>query len=395
MEDLAKACRNLVKKNLYSLGKAKKEEDLMYEFFALKLSQANEIFLSFRDLWRGFKEIEIQAALKGVPVERRKALRKIDDFIKRNIKALKNAQKRGFQQRKRIYKKNQKELEELKRKTISYFRNQNKVAYDMCSYETMRRREKIPAAGDFFDIDNFMSIWLHFRLKMNDPDYVDFPLRFAVHLPSVWYRKLQKLWKKGCSKEEVIRLLMELLSSPEFLDDLIGRCENIYKKFSQKRIKCPPRCSILREIKRCYEMECYASVSLVAVTQIEGVLWDFGKYLNRKNVRIFKTESGAKKQKYLPYYWDFEKKRYKNFNYTGRPQFSRKKGSNLISARQLLERTRLGEFVHKEMYNYLIDEFYDERNNLAHGDLYIRKESAFSALFCLRSILIGIEKRLK
>ena len=307
------------------------------------------------------------------------------------MRVLKNAEKRGLQQRVRIYKKNQKELKELKKKTTSYFRNQSKVAYDMCSYETMRRREKVQT----LDIDNFMPIWFHFGLKMNDPDYVDFPLRYAVHLPSVWYQKLQKLWKKGYSKEEVIRPLMELLSRPEFLDDLIRRCENIYKKIRQKRIKSPPRCSILGEIKKCYEMECYASVSLLTVTQIEGVLWDLGKYLNRKNIRIFKTERGIKKRKYLPYYWDFEKKRYKNLNYTGCPQFCRKKGANLISARQLLERTRLGEFVHKEMYNYLIDEFYDERNNLAHGDLYIRKESAFSALLCMRSILIGIEQLLK
>jgi hypothetical protein len=126
---------------------------------------------------------------------------------------------------------------------------------------------------------------------------------------------------------------------------------------------------------------------------VEGILWDFAAYLNRRNICIYKTVPGGKKPRHLPYPWDTKTKQYSQKRLaTGRPDYDHNPKHKLMSARHMLDKTRLGEYFHKELFDYLIGDFYDERNDLAHGLPCASRETAARAVLCLGAVLTTISR---
>lgn len=84
--------------------------------------------------------------------------------------------------------------------------------------------------------------------------------------------------------------------------------------------------------------------------------------------------------------WDKKKKAYKKIKRTGYPECET---NYLKSARQLLQETRIVEFLPKEIGSYLINEFFDERNQIVHGDLELlmEKTTAICALLILYALM--------
>jgi hypothetical protein len=148
-----------------------------------------------------------------------------------------------------------------------------------------------------------------------------------------------------------------------------------------------------KEIADTYESGHYIAATLLATTQTEGVLWDFAHYLNRHSIRVFKQGRLASIR--WPYPWDRQQKKYTKLNpKTNRPTYNNKE--RLISAGGLLEKTRVGSFISPQLVSYLLDDFIQDRNPLAHGTLEDRdyKPSAIAAINCLMACLYEIAKYL-
>ena len=146
----------------------------------------------------------------------------------------------------------------------------------------------------------------------------------------------------------------------------------------------------IQEIEKCYRQKCFLAVALVGITQAEGVIWDFASYLNGRNIRVFRR-SGKDGRIYHPYPWDRTLSRYRRLNH---PRWD--SSVKLTSARAVLEQTRVGNIISPELYSYFVDEFYDDRNNLAHGRIGARniEADAIAAILAFHACLHEVARYL-
>jgi hypothetical protein len=304
---------------------------------------------------------------------------KIKRYLNRNIRLYNKCNKKCLRQRSRVYQENVEKLKEIYSDFCIRFNNLNNLAFEKCSLEAFRRRMGDTGFFISFDYEILMN---YYYIDFYDPDLVDFPLRFLVHLPLNFYKDLQNKWKETKNKDEIIKIIDCFYLKSDLFEIIKSRCKDLENIISSFRL------DVIKELKICFEKEYYTSATLLSVTQTEGILWDFAKYLNRKNIRIFKIKGSKIKQRYYPYEWDYDNKKYKNLKASGYPEYSKRE---ILSARMLLEKTRLGEYFYSQVYNYLIDEFYDERCDLAHGNLLSDRNTALKAILCLYSVLLSIK----
>jgi hypothetical protein len=355
---------------------------MLQQFLALTLDQPDEVVSGFRTLWRGFGEQDLAAAAKELRADRQRYMSRVDGVILATRAALRIACRKSLDHKAILLRANLAELLRIRDLVRSRFKNAGACAYLKCSHETAMRRRKLldpdMRAGDY--------LFLEMRLPRLDPAYVEFPLRFAVHLPAGWYRELYERWRTGASKDDVIRPLMPRLFDHKSLAGVVAACRGFDQRMARIESRGSSREAVAEELQPCIAAGSYTAATLLAVTQVEGILWDFATYLNRQNIRVFKTEHGGKKLKYLPYPWDHGRHRYSLLSVqTRRPRHDPK--FRLNSARQMLERTRLGEYFNEELYDYLIDDFYDERNDLVHRVPRASEETAARAILCLRAVM--------
>ena len=88
--------------------------------------------------------------------------------------------------------------------------------------------------------------------------------------------------------------------------------------------------------------------------------------------------------------WNKNDEKYKTIKSTGCPSYDM---DILTSARQLLELTRLRDILPYPILSYIIDDFYDERNSMMHGNIKFitKKETASYSLLLLYSFLHSIK----
>ena len=141
------------------------------------------------------------------------------------------------------------------------------------------------------------------------------------------------------------------------------------------------------------------STGLIAVTQCEGIVWSYSHFLTAKGIRICKTVKDGRKTKYSPYLWDLTQGNYKDLRSSGRPRHQlvrpgrRNAGRPVTvnSARGLIEDTALHVVFPVELWDYLLNGFFDERNSLAHGKLLVTKRMAVQSLLCLYELIHSID----
>jgi hypothetical protein len=113
------------------------------------------------------------------------------------------------------------------------------------------------------------------------------------------------------------------------------------------------------------------------------------------NIRIYRPVRDSSGLRKYPYKWDQTSKKYR-YKYDHGKRHIEYDERQLQSARALLSRTRLINYFQPQVYSYLIDEFYDDRCFLVHGDISGRnfKADALGAMWCLYAVMDQIRKRL-
>lgn len=382
---LALACREIVSKAKYEFEKHPLDKRLWVAFRKGHRARPKKILLSYRQLWRGYSEDEIKPISRTIWRDKTTFQNALDKALRRNSVLLRRANKAGYRARIKAYDENEVKLQEIKKIIENAFtQDPELLARRKLIHRTHYRRGH--TLGIITTPDDYLRIL--FFIQRHNPDLIEFPLRFMGYLPCTTYDALGRKWLKGCTRDEMMLALIgiEGNSIPDICNRLFAADEILAEQLGCRRSVA------FKEIADTYEAGHYIAATLLATTQTEGVLWDFARYLNRRNIRVFK-------QGHLPsirwsYPWDRKKNKYTKVNpKTKRPMY---KKDRLISSGGLLEKTRIGSFISPELISYLVDDFIQDRNPLAHGTLEDRdyKPSAIAAINCLMACLYEIAKYL-
>jgi len=347
-------------------------------YFLLPTDAHNEKISKFKEVVLGFSSGDVQNEKKYLTKDKKLYLRKIDEKINENEKLKKKSKKEGLKKEEE-YKNNIENLKWIRKNEVEVvFLDPEIAARLRCRYKVEKER------GHVFDLSPVREIefdYLHINPKLwaYDASVIDFPLRFLGNITIDVYEGMRLDWKEGTSKEELIESIE--IQDEEFFDKYLRRVFKVnLDKINKERL------DLLEEIKYCYLNEKYASTTVLTLTQIEGILWDLADYLNKRRRFIYKKKKKAKLH-YYPYLWDEKTNKYKKVKKTGYPEYEI--NNYLTSARDLLEKTRVREFLPKLLVSYFINEFFDERNQIMYGrlELLTEKTTATSALLALFALL--------
>jgi hypothetical protein len=382
---LADAAFAFIRENDYEFSQHDIDRLARERFLARRDRTSRKMLEEFLLLWRGYTNEDILRAKAALPEDRVRWLESVEGAIAKNSLLLKRAVDKGRGNRVREIKANGKELEQLKRRIVeAEDEDQNRLACQKAMFEVLYRRNAVvrmiyASPRDYLGIESF--------LEEKDPMVVSFPLRFmAQFMIAGEYLKLRKEWTHGSPREEVLLDLEDGDSSEG------SGMEDALLELNQKILLHlhVDRSIPIREIEVCYRQKCFLAAALVGITQAEGVIWDFASYLNGHNIRVFKR-SGPAGRILHPYPWDRFQCRYKRSSY---PRWD--PSVRLISARNVLENTRVGSIISPELYSYFNDEFYDDRNTLTHGRIYARnlKLDAIAAILAFYACLHEVDRYL-
>lgn len=164
-------------------------------------------------------------------------------------------------------------------------------------------------------------------------EWVNFPLKWYFYLDSI--SELREVFFKYCRQGN-----MEFYFD-EKIDGLIASIESLIKnKFTHKYLQ--DRYQIIEEILLNYNDGRYASSLVLALTTIEGLIWDFASIVNTRSKTIFDSSGDM-------------------INYKTKISFS----SNKV--KELIRNTDVKKYILDEFIIYFCEELYEERNPIVHG----------------------------
>lgn len=384
-QKLSDVAKNLIIKNPSIFSKSIQGTYYYDEFLQIPKNDYETIIIKFLDVVRGFSDSDIQKEKNDIAQDNKIYLKAIDKSIKTNNKLHKSALKQGLTYKPLKYSENIEKLKLLRETVEAAYIDANKCARLKCEFKVgiLRRTNHIILSMKK-EIEYDYLCLNHFLYKYN-AQYVTFPLKHMQWLVVGKYRRLFEEWEKKQDKDDIVRQFEYAIQKGEFFESMFVLFNNNVPKISKERLP------LLKEIKFLYQNDRFASCTLLTVTQLEGMLWDLGSYLTKKRKFVYKIDRSRAKIKYRPYEWNQSTGSYKNIKSTKYPDYNH---NSLISARDLLKRTRLREFIPEPVLSYIIDDFYDERNELVHGNLRLlgKKETASYALLLLYSLLKCLEK---
>jgi len=383
---LALACHEIISRAKYEFEKHPLDRRMWAAFRQGHRARPEKILFAYRQLWRGYSEGEVKPISLTILKDKAAFHYALAKTIQRNSALLRRANKTGNRARIKAYNENEVKLHEIKKKIeYAYAQSPKVLARRKLIHRTHYRR------GHTLGIITTPDDYLHvlFLIQRHNPDLIEFPLRFMGYLPCTTYDELGRKWLRRCSRDEMMLALIgiEGNSIPDICNRLLAADEILNEQLGCRRSVA------FKEISDTYEAGHYIAATLLATTQTEGVLWDFARYLNRRNIRIFKEF--LTQHYFLPYLWNRDKNAYVDINpKTNRPIYNKKR--RIYGAGGLLDKTRLGSFISPRLISYLVDDFIQDRNPLMHGVVKDRdyKPSAIAAIHCLMACLYEIAKYL-
>jgi len=385
-EKLALACHEIVKLHKFAFEQNPIDKNLWIKFRQGRRAHPEKVLLAHRQLWRGYSENEVKNIELHILKDKKIFQNDVAKALRRNSILRKRAFKVGNPKRVKAYVENETKLNEIMKKIEDAFTQSPEVlARCKLVHRTLHRRQR--GLGVLTAPDDYLHVL--FNIQVNNPDLIAFPLRFMGHLPCTTYEALSRKWLKGSSRDEMMLTLTEIKGN-----SIVDLCERLLAadELLAKQLRCR-RAIAFKEIASSYESGHYIAATLLATTQVEGILWDFAHYLNRRNIRIFKEN--RKQVVFWPYLWNRDKNAYVDINpKTKRPICSKKR---IYSAGVLLDKTRLGSFIHPSIISYLVDDFIQDRNPLMHGLIKDRdyKPNAIAAINCIMACYYEILEYVK
>jgi len=385
-EKLALACQEIVKLHKYEFHHNPIDKNLWIKFRQGQRDRPDKVLLAYRQLWRGYSEEEVINIEKNISKDKKIFQNVLVKALRRNSVLMRSARKDRNLPRVEAYKKNEENLHAIEKKISDAFA-QNPEVLSRCKlvHRTLYRRRR--GLGVLTTPDDYLHVLLN--IQRHDPNLIEFALRFMGYLPAITYDLLSLLWLRKYSRDELMlgSVAIEGNSIPDVCKRLLAGDEILAEQL------CCRRSIPFKEIAASYECGHYIAATSLATTQTEGILWDFARYLNRRNIRIFKK--GRPSGVCRPYLWNKDKNAYVDTNpKTKRPICSKKR---IYGARALLDKTRLGSFIHPRLISYLVDDFTQDRNPLMHGVVKDRdyKPDAIAAINCIMACYYEILEYVK
>jgi len=386
-EKLALACHEIIKRAKYEFDENPIDKNLWVKFRQGQRARPDKVLLAYRQLWRGYSEEEVINIEKNISKDKKIFQNVLVKALRRNSVLMKSARKDRNLPRVEAYKKNEENLHAIEKKISDAFaQNPEVLARCKLVHRTLYRRRR--GLGVLTTPDDYLHVL--FNIQRHDPNLIEFPLRFMGYLPAITYDVLSLLWLRKYSRDQLMLSLVgiEGNSIPDVCKRLLAADEILDEQL------CCRRSIVFKEIAASYEAGHYIAATSLATIQIEGVLWDFARYLNRRNIRIFKK--GWSRGVRWPYLWNRDKNVYENINpKTKRPICKRKE--RIYSAGYLLSKTRLGSFISPRLISYLIEDFIQDRNPLMHGVIKDMdyKPDAIAAINCIMACYYEILEYVK
>lgn len=375
---LAAGCIDIIKKNAYEFSSNELDTNARKGFLARRGRDPLQTLEEFRTLWRGYREEDLDAADASIPQYKidiqnllQAAQRATGSLIAKNDTGVGKT---------RLLQSNRVVLASISTQFAKAFRNNREVRRAKLRFSTQLRRDRDVLS--FLGVGDDDFLLFKYRIKLCDPSRIAFPLRHLRWLSAPAFASLQRQWQRNASRDAILEQI-----APEVQAPLFDKLLQIYNKI--KQFLPVDRSFCIEEMQRAWKADCMLGVALIGITQTEGLIWDFAARLRSTGFRIYKSVNGRN----YAYLWDFASGNYKHRHPSGhaKDEWARlgRNARSLPSARKLLETTKLGSFIDQTVFSYLVDEFYDDRNKLAHGNIAARnlRADAVGAILCLRTCL--------
>jgi len=354
------------------------DQQLLAALNAANPAQPEAAATALRDLVRGYTDARVpleEAAVKKSIAERSKQVAAYRvESEKRRAAADKKAQNALRDQ----YRENRDALDQIAADLAGV--DATAVAHENLRRDAGMRRYKPLFAADLISADTFLDL----RISGLDPDLVDFPLRHLMSISLKAHHELVDRWKQDRDKAKLILPLEGEIRHADFFDSIDRMAAMQCFGFDQARL------DVFKELREVVMQGRMQSAALIAVTQTEGLLWAYAHHLQITGTPVYKLFPTAKKTKHAIYQWNPKTQTYRTKYKNGRPKHkTRTDGTPIFatSGRDLVTESVLQQATSAEIYTYLLDQFFDERNDLAHGNLVVDKLLVLQALLCLHSML--------
>lgn len=198
-----------------------------------------------------------------------------------------------------------------------------------------------------------------------------FPLNWLMNLTIPELRFLYEEYKKG-----QLRL--------DYLKSEVSR-ENYLSTFFQETQELPffkTRTRFIEQIIENHRNGRYAAAINLILPQIEALIWIIAAYLQKvRKVKIFRKAP-------ITNYWEFNLQRYSKIELI---QTNGKiiKGKQHITIKKLVSETNLNTFLHEAQVKFFVNELFEERNPILHGNAtdYDSEIDSCKKIICLRYLI--------
>ncbi len=214
---------------------------------------------------------------------------------------------------------------------------------------------------------------LYTQLYHYEKEFEEFPLKWLSHLPVHLMRRLYRAYQEGDVKEEFVKWEV---NGEGYLDGVLEEAKKI-----------PPlreRGEIIEEVLENYRDERYASTVNLLYPQIEYLMWIYAAYLDSdRDAEIILNAD-------YDHFWEFNTRDYEDLS------LRNLNGEEMENPhiRDLVEETALSEELTPGIVEFFVDELFEDRNPVLHGntiDYYSELEAAKKILF-FRNIIEQLVK---
>ena len=209
---------------------------------------------------------------------------------------------------------------------------------------------------------------LFINLYQHEKKYENFPFKWLTHLYIPQYRYLYEEFKKGSLKENFIPYEV---NAEGFFDEFFENSQLLPFFRERKRF--------VEQIIENHRAGRFASAINLILPLIESFFWVFAAYIHKhKKQRIFKSLR-------LNSFWNVNKRSFKNLvlvSTIGKEMKDPK-------IRDLISRTHLKNYFHEELVEYYVEELFEERNPILHGNSidYDTGVNSAKKIICLNNLI--------
>lgn len=210
--------------------------------------------------------------------------------------------------------------------------------------------------------ENKLLFQKYLTLKIYKPDlfvtlfhyesrFQKFPLNWLLHLTISELRNLYAEYKRGRLRTDYFK---SEVSEKNYFKSLLEKSQEL--PFFQKRKR------FIEQIIENHQNKRYASSINLILPQIEALIWVIAAYLQKvKKVRIFRRAP-------IKNFWDFSPVKYGHIELIGsKGNFIT--GKQNITIRNLVSKTKFNEFLHETQVKFFVNELFEERNLILHGNI--------------------------